>query len=302
MADGKFPATAGPLTTLTTVPDDHALAAVTGDPAVSSTAALRGSLRTSLSTSVVLDAVLDAISQIAAGQSGHRELEVLDIGGGTGGLAVQLAQRGHQVTVVDPSPDSLAALKRRAAETGTAGRVVGRQGDAAGIRELIEPGSVDLVLCHSVLEVVDDPAQSLRALVATLRPDGRLSLLVGNRVAAVAARVSAGRLAEAAAMLADNGETSTMGSGGSERLARRFTVEELRALAAAAGLRIDDLHGVRMFADLAPAALLDDPTAAGQLLALERAAARDPAYLPVAAQLHALGSTAQQAPGNTAQQ
>ena len=38
-----------------------------------------------------------------------RSLEVLDLGGGTGGVAVLLAERGHRVTVVDPSPDALAA-------------------------------------------------------------------------------------------------------------------------------------------------------------------------------------------------
>src|SRR4051812_30358827 len=38
------------------------------------------------------------------------QLRVVDIGGGTGGFAVPLAQAGHDITVVDPSPDALAAL------------------------------------------------------------------------------------------------------------------------------------------------------------------------------------------------
>ncbi|MFA6577412.1 MAG: SAM-dependent methyltransferase, partial [Nocardioides sp.] len=33
--------------------------------------------------------------------------DVLDIGGGTGGFAVKVAELGHRVTVVDPSPDAL---------------------------------------------------------------------------------------------------------------------------------------------------------------------------------------------------
>ena len=45
-----------------------------------------------------------------------RPLRVLDLGGGTGGLAVALAEQGHTVTVVDPSPDALASLSRRVAE------------------------------------------------------------------------------------------------------------------------------------------------------------------------------------------
>ena len=36
--------------------------------------------------------------------------DVVDLGGGTGGFAVRLAESGHRVRVVDPSPDALAAL------------------------------------------------------------------------------------------------------------------------------------------------------------------------------------------------
>ena len=57
-----------------------------------------------------------------------RPLRVLDLGGGTGGIAVPLAAAGHDVTVVDPSPDALASLARRAAETGTSERIHRRAG------------------------------------------------------------------------------------------------------------------------------------------------------------------------------
>ena len=53
--------------------------------------------------------------QAALDQSSSR---IVDVGGGTGGFAVRLAQLGHRVTVVDPSPDALAALDRRAREVG----------------------------------------------------------------------------------------------------------------------------------------------------------------------------------------
>src|SRR5215213_4890991 len=56
-----------------------------------------------------------------------RELTVLDVGGGTGGFAVPMAEAGHRVTVVDASPDALASLLRRAGETGAVVHAV--QGD-----------------------------------------------------------------------------------------------------------------------------------------------------------------------------
>src|SRR6266508_6009483 len=83
-----------------------------------------------------------------------RPLTVVDVGGGTGGFAVPIARAGHHVTVVDTSPDALAALARRAAEAGVADRVRGVQGDGDGLADLIPADKADLVLCHSLLEVV----------------------------------------------------------------------------------------------------------------------------------------------------
>jgi SAM-dependent methyltransferase len=212
-------------------------------------------------------------------------LQVLDVGGGSGMFAVPLAQLGHRVTVVDPSPDSLAALERRAAETGTAANIRAVQGDAAGLAEVLPAARFDAVLCHSVLEVVDDPAEALAAVTGVLRPGGVVSVLAANRSAAVLARVSAGRLAEARRLLTDPAGVS----GDGDPLLRRFSLAELRQLLAAAGLHVRDVHAIRVFADLAPPPLLDgDPDAAADLLALERAAAERADYLPVATQLHLL--------------
>jgi SAM-dependent methyltransferase len=242
----------------------------------------RGRSRASVRTAVVWDVLLDALATRAADTD---LLAVLDLGGGTGGFAVPLAELGHSVTVVDPSPDSLAALERRAAETGTEHLVRGVQGDATDVVELIGAGSVDLVLCHSVLEVVDDPSDALSAVAAVLRPGGLVSLLAANRVAAVVARVAVGRLSQARHLLAD-----PQGSAGDgDSLARRFTLPQLHGLLAEADLGVRSSHGIRIFADAAPAALLDvDPQAVADLVALERAAADDPTYIAVATQLHVL--------------
>jgi S-adenosylmethionine-dependent methyltransferase len=238
--------------------------------------------RTAVRTAVVWEIVSSALAELAAGVDVVR---VLDIGGGTGGFAVPLAELGYSVTVVDPSPDALAALERRAAEANTAHLVSGMQGDATEVVELLGAGSVDAVLCHSVLEVVDDPADALAAMTAVLRPGGVASILAANRVAAVVARVAAGRLAEARQLLAD--PRGVAGSG--DPLARRFALDELEFLIAQSGLQPRVSHGVRVFADVAPATLLDiDPRALDDLVALEHAAAADPAYAAIATALHVL--------------
>jgi SAM-dependent methyltransferase len=245
-------------------------------------AADRRAQRSAARTAVVWDVLRSALADRAGGPAATT---VLDIGGGTGGFAVPLAELGCAVEVVDPSPDSLAALERRAAEAGVGERVRPRQGDASDVVALLGAAAVDLVVCHSVLEVVEDPEAALRDMVTVLRPGGAASVLVANRTGATVARVAAGRLTEAGEML----RSATGVAGAGDPLRRRFTVEQLTKLVAAAGLGVVSTHGVRVFADSAPNAVLDtDPAALAELVALESATAGDPAYFGVAAALHVL--------------
>lgn len=209
-------------------------------------------------------------------------LTVVDVGGGTGGFAVPVAEAGHRVTVVDASPDALAALTRRAADAGVADRVRAVQGDGDDLAGLVEPDSVDLVLCHAVLEVVDDPAKVVTALAAALRPGGTASVLVANRAAAVLHRAMNGHLAEAAQLLGDpHGRAA-----GRDTVRRRYDADTAGALLRDAGLDVVEVHGVRVVADLVPAAVADaDPDG---LLALELAASDRRPYRDLAAQLHLL--------------
>lgn len=211
-------------------------------------------------------------------------LHVLDAGGGSGGLAVPLAVLGHRVTVVDPSPDSLATLARRADEAGVGERVLGRQGDLGELVDLADQiGPADLVLCHSVLEHVEDAGAGLAAVAAATRPGGRASILVASRAGTVLARVAAGRLAEARALLGPGDVDETAPA------PRRFTRPGLLAMVARCGLAVDDVHGVRLLTDLAPSGLADgDPSAARLLADLEHAAATDSALDLVGAQIHVL--------------
>ncbi len=232
--------------------------------------------RDSARTAVVWESLGSMLEQSGPDQPG---LEVLDIGGGTGGFAVRVAGLGHRVTVVDPSPDALAALARRAREVGV--EVTGLQGDLSDISALVD--DADVVLCHGVLEVVDDPVAALAAIHEVLRPGGRLSLLVAQRHAAVIARAMAGHVAQALALLDDSGTTGRTG--------RRFTADEVTGLVTGAGFEVGSVHGIRVFADLVPGALLDlEPGTTAALLDLERAVSERPEYLPLATQLHLLAT------------
>jgi SAM-dependent methyltransferase len=238
--------------------------------------------RSSVRTGIVWDAVVARLADNA---------RIVDIGGGTGGFAVRLAERGHAVTVVDPSPDALAALDRRADEADVAALVTGVQGDLTDLADLhldgVAAGSADLVLCHGVLEVVPDPATALRTIAGVLRPGGLLSLLVAQRHAAVVARAMAGHFQQALALLDDQPDDP----GPRHRGGRRYTADEVLALLADAGFTAEATHAVRVFADLVPGSLLDlEPGATAALVDLERAVADRPEYLPLATQVHVLAT------------
>src|SRR5689334_8815413 len=163
-------------------------------------------------SSLVWDVLAEVIAARAA-QSGRAALDIVDVGAGTGGFAVSIAGLGHRVTVVDPSPDALAAARWRAGEAGVTLTEV--QGEAVDLPALVgEPGAgaragaasadeagADLVICHNVLEYVDSPSAALAAIARVLRPGGTVSVLAANTVAAVLQRALAGKYPEARAML-----------------------------------------------------------------------------------------------------
>ncbi|OEJ96618.1 methyltransferase [Streptomyces thermolilacinus] len=241
--------------------------------------------RASLRTAVVWDVLEEALNRRVEA-TGRKTLDVLDTGGGSGNFAVPVARLGHRVTVVDPSPNALFALERRIAEADVADRVRGVQGDIHDLFDVVERGGFDAVLCHGVLEYVEDPAEGVRHAVEALRPDGVLSLLAAGLGGAVLARALAGHFNQALRALTDPAGRW----GDADPVPRRFTAEQLTETVEAAGVEVGAVHGVRVFADLVPGVLVDtEPGALDALNRLEAAAAELPAFHSVATQLHVLG-------------
>jgi S-adenosylmethionine-dependent methyltransferase len=241
--------------------------------------------RSALRTAVVWGA-LESVLQTGIHDAESRSpLDVIDLGGGTGGFAVRIAALGHRVTVVDPSPDALASLQRRASEAGVA--VAAILADADTLLDVVEPGRADLVLCHGVLEVVDKPSRALEQVAAALVRGGTLSLLAAQTSGAVLARALAGNLTDALALLEDAESALAL----SEGTGRRFSHDELRALVDGAGLAVREVRGIRVFIDHISGAMVDsEPGAADELQALELAAADRPEFMAIATQLHLLAT------------
>jgi S-adenosylmethionine-dependent methyltransferase len=201
---------------------------------------------------------------------------VLDVGGGSGAIAVPLAARGYDVTILDPSRAMLDLARGHARRAGAALRFV-----ESGVERIAElaPGPFDAICCHAVLMYLDDPATHLATMRNAAAPGATLSLLEKNRLALAIRPGLRGDYAEALRTLDDPVATGNLGIPNRSR-----SVEEWTALLAAAGWRLDSWVGIRLFSDLAPDALSDAEY--DQLLSLERAAGEREPYRSAARLIH----------------
>lgn len=202
-------------------------------------------------------------------------IRIVDLGGGAGGMGVPLALEGYDVTVVDPSPNALASLQRRAAEAGVTELLRGIQGDSTDLVDLVAPASVDMVICHEVLDVVEDKAAAVRAMAAVLRPGGAISLLVRQRYSRVMHKALSGSFAAARVALADP---------------TRLDQSRVRSLVEDAGFTVVEIRGIGAVIGAVNEEFLDVPGAREELLALEDEISRTPEMWSLAAQLHVLAT------------
>jgi ubiquinone/menaquinone biosynthesis C-methylase UbiE len=105
--------------------------------------------------------------------TGATPLDALDVGCGTGFLALQLAALGHRVAGIDGAEAMLTVARAKARQAGLA--IDFRLGDAGALP--CAPASFDLVIERHVLWTMLDPAVALADWARVLRPAGRLILI-----------------------------------------------------------------------------------------------------------------------------
>ncbi len=212
-------------------------------------------------------------------------LRALDLGCGTGAVAVRLAKLGLHVTMLDSSLPMLEFAESAAREAGVIDKIELKHGDVVHLANLFPAEFFDVALCHNVLEYVDDAGAVFRAAARLLRGSSAiLSVMVRSQAGEVLrAAIRDGDLAAAERDLtAEWGHESLYG--GSVRL---FTPDSLHAMLTAASLAVTTERGVRVMSDYLPARVSrgDDYE---RIFELERKLGVRPEFAAVARYTHCL--------------
>ena len=219
-----------------------------------------------------------------------RSLHALDLGGGTGAIAVRLARLGLHVTLLDASLPMLDFAKRAAREAGVTERIALKHGDATQFAGLFHAELFDVILCHNILEYVDDPCAFLRSAARALRDSSSIiSVVVRNQAGEVLkAAIQDGDLAATERNLtAEWGHESLYGG-----RVRLFTAESLRAMLLESSLSVTAQLGVRVLADYLPPQV-SRGTEYERILELEHKLGSRPEFAAVARYMQCLARRSQ---------
>lgn len=194
-------------------------------------------------------------------------MKILDFGSGAGETAAHLAAC-NDVMAVEPWEEQLAQR--------TQGDYTQLQGGIELVREMLD-GSFDMVLCHNVLEYVDEKEAYLRELARVVKPGGLMSIVKHNRP---------GRVMQMTVLLNDFAMANTLLDGGNGTTSRfgdirYYTDNEL--LCWLPDMALQSLWGARTFWDLQQKQECHtDPDWQRQMLALELRVSTVPEYQAIA--------------------
>ena len=194
-------------------------------------------------------------------------MKILDFGSGEGDTAAHLGA-GNTVTAVEPSVLML--------ENRTNGAYTQMTGGIELVQAMPEE-AFDLVVCHNVLEYVDEKEAYLRELARVVKPGGYLSLVKHNRP---------GRVMQMTVLLNDFSMANKLLDGGNGTTSKfgdiRYLGDE-EALRWLPGFTCERCWGARTFWDLQQKQECHtDPAWQQQMLALEERVSTIPQYQNIA--------------------
>lgn len=205
-------------------------------------------------------------------------LRVLDVGAGLGHMSLWFAEAGHQLVLCDVSEQMLTEVEAQANKLGLAERMSFYHCGLEALPQ--EVGRFDLVICHAVLEWIEEQQDFVRLLAHRVNPNGHLSLMAFNRNALLFNHLVAGNFEYV---------TSGMKRRSRQRLTPNWPVdpEQLNGWLKECQLETQTLSGVRVFSDYVRDKSLVEQQEKS-VLELELQYSSAPSFLPVARYLHYL--------------
>jgi S-adenosylmethionine-dependent methyltransferase len=161
--------------------------------------------------------------------------KILDFGSGEGITANHFAEK-NDVTAIEPSKEMLSNAWKDYEYT----QIVGDVNALSAFKN----ETFDMIICHNVLEYIDDKAAVIKALARVLRKDGIISIVKHNR---------AGRVMQMAVLLDDfekaneilDGKDSTASKFGTIRYYEDNDITKWEPQ-----ITVSDIWGIRTFWDL----------------------------------------------------
>lgn len=102
---------------------------------------------------------------------------ILDLGGGNGLDSVPLVKLGYTAVLIDFSQEMVTQGQRLAAQEQISDQITFQIGDAT---QFVAKEEFDIILCHNLLQYVEDVTAVLKNIYQSLRPGGVFSLMITN--------------------------------------------------------------------------------------------------------------------------
>lgn len=174
---------------------------------------------------------------------------ILDVGGGNGLDVLPLAQQGHTITLVDYAIRMLEHAQSEATKAHLDEQFTYIQSDVHNLTEAVGDKTFDVILCHNILQYLDDADQVLVQLSTHLKAGGLFSIISPNPASETYRTVFQQlNLAEAYDQL----DAKTLYAKTFQAIMHHYTFEELQQWLAAGQCPVVAQYGIRCLCDYLP--------------------------------------------------
>lgn len=206
-------------------------------------------------------------------------LAILDAGGGLGNMSRWLAEAGHTITLIDAAEAMLVEAKKLNQQEGLADLIRLEHSTISDFVHTQQPQArYDLILCHAVLEWLEQPELAIEQLSGLLADGGTLSLMFYNQHSLVLRNALRGNLRKVK-------RADWSGDGKGLTPYQALLPETVYQWLENNGLNIELTSGIRCFFDYLPKHVKENYDMT-DLLDLERDHYRTEPYIHMARYIH----------------